>query len=467
MNRRLLDFVRAALRYAQTPDEAKAARLLDLPYAGVPRRDARALVIAGAKHGLRHAVERESVALSHQSKIAAHRFIAALDTLASAYGSSAQTFVRSVPPAFALEGALDEEECETLRAVEQCAALLDEAGSLDAGTFAHALEDLARSDTRSACEVRVEPSLDPKPLPRHAPEEPYPVARPRMRFSPSSLGMFVECERRWFYRYVCAAVEDKGSAAALYGTALHWALEHFHQAFPRADTHAPKELALELDRWIMLAFEHFRSSFGTVVEFELQRRRARRTGPRYVDWFVRRSRERPFSVAGTEARALLELEGYDFIGYIDRIDREDATGHLTVIDYKTGSIAADASEHRGKISALIDFQLPFYYWVRTAAGDKVTHLALIPLKDASLEVEPVELEVVPAAEHRTSAPPPGTIGIDELERARDRMLELARTLTDVPIEHFKAAEDPQACTWCSYQNACRTRPLRPAQRFAR
>ena len=42
-----------------------------------------------------------------------------------------------------------------------------------------------------------------------------------------------ECERKWFYRYACAAVEDPGSSASAYGTAFHSALEDFHEQFPR------------------------------------------------------------------------------------------------------------------------------------------------------------------------------------------------------------------------------------------
>jgi len=40
-----------------------------------------------------------------------------------------------------------------------------------------------------------------------------------------------------------------------------------------------------------------------------------------------------------------------------------------------------------------DFQLPFYYWRARPAGDRVSKLVLIPLKDAPADVRPVVLEV--------------------------------------------------------------------------
>jgi RecB family exonuclease len=465
MNRRLLDFVHTAARYAATPNEAGAARLIDSPYAGIPRGDARALTIAAGGGSLRRTVENAGAALSHQSHMAARRFCEALDALVSSYheqNACAQSFIRTIALAFRLEEQLDEQERAAFTVLEDEASLLDRTQQLQTQTITRLCERLARNGKRATTPLPI------TALPRYERETARSVPRKRTRFSASALNMYNECERRWFYRYVCAAVEDKGSAAALYGTVFHWALEQFHAAFPRADTTPPEELTRKLDGWVSTAFERFRSGFATNVEYELQRRRARRTAPRYLDWFIRRSQTEPFSVIGTEAEALLQMEGYDFIGYIDRLDRADATGRVTVIDYKTGAIAASAAEQRAKIADFLDFQLPFYYWVRTANGDQVTRLTLVPLKDASLDVEPIELEVLPLTAPRPNKDAPvGTVGVDELERARAKMIDLARTLTDDPVTHFKTAKDPEACVWCSYQNACRDRPMRAAVRFAK
>ena len=92
----------------------------------------------------------------------------------------------------------------------------------------------------------------------------------------------------------------------------------------------------------------------------------------------------------------------------------------------------------------------------------------MPLKDALREVAPVELEVVPIAAPRSYGDAlVGTIGIDELERARAKMIELAATLADAPLEHFAVTTDPAACEYCAYRNACRRRPLAREDRFGR
>ena len=47
------------------------------------------------------------------------------------------------------------------------------------------------------------------------------------------------------------------------------------------------------------------------------------------------------------------------------------------------------------------------------------------------------------------------------------MIELARTLSDATIERFGTTDDAEACTFCSYQNSCRNRPLMREDRFGR
>src|SRR5208282_725243 len=111
-----------------------------------------------------------------------------------------------------------------------------------------------------------------------------PVTSRRAVFSASALNAFAECERKWFYRYVCAAVEDRGSSASFYGIAFHAALEEFHGTYARFDGGDPKTLGSFLDYCITTAFDRHRTRFDAPVEFELQKRRARRTAKRYLSW---------------------------------------------------------------------------------------------------------------------------------------------------------------------------------------
>ena len=468
---RLVAFVRDLSQYVIARDERAARRALASPYAHLSNADARALcVVAGERRTVVETIERGSVPMPHDGMLAARRFARALCELAEAYraqGATAAEHVATIALALDLPARLDERETATFARVAAMAARLDAARppgvAWDAAAFVRALE---RGVRRSDREVTV--PREREPLASREREAPRVVRRRKGHFSASSLGTFAECERRWYYRYVCSAVEDRGSSASNYGSAFHWALERFHQEFARADAAPPEVLERKLEGYLNTAFEHFRSGFETNVEYELQRRRAQRTGRRYLAWFLERARRHPFTVIGTEATVELELDGYAFIGYVDRLDRDDATGAVTVVDYKTGNIAESAQEYRAKVARFVEFQLPFYYFARSALGERVSRIALVPLKDSSRDVEPVELEVVPVAAPRSySDAATGTIGIDELERARAKMIELAGALANGPLETFAVTDDPAACAYCAYVNACRDRPMPRENRFGR
>lgn len=288
------------------------------------------------------------------------------------------------------------------------------------------------------------------------------------RFSASQLNTYVECPRKWYYRYLCAAIEDRGSSASFYGTAFHAALEDLHAEYPQPSAADPVQLERRLEGYVNAAFDRHRNLFDTPVEYELQRRRAQRTARKYVEWLVAEAKRAPFTVVGCELGAAMQIDGYDFIGYIDRLDRDDRTGAVTVIDYKTGSIATSAAEYREKVRQFKDFQLPFYYWARTEAGDRVSRLALVPLKDALLDVRPIALEIVPVpSDVVRSSSPTGVIPIGELERARERMLQLCAELTSGTTSAFPVTDDPSACVYCVYKTACANRPYPEEERFAR
>jgi RecB family exonuclease len=284
-------------------------------------------------------------------------------------------------------------------------------------------------------------------------EEAGGVPRWQKHFSASALNAYGECARKWFYRYACAAVEDPGSSASAYGTAFHLALEDFHGDFPRPRSTDRSAMRHRIRECVTWAFERNRDGFETRVEFELQVRRAQRTAQRYVDWFLAQEQDAPFEVLGREVSAELDLDGRAFVGFIDRLDRDERTGDIGVVDYKTGSIATSAAEYCEKVRRFRDFQLPFYYWARTAAGDRVTKLVLIPLKDALLDVRPVVLEVGK------------TIKLDDLKRSRQKMIELSAVLASGEIRRFEPTDNAAACTYCAYQTACADRPPAEAQRF--
>jgi RecB family exonuclease len=374
-----------------------------------------------------------------------------------AQGATAHEVATAILSEFALEGG--EAILEVARALDQASELLGHTWqpanlrlALERELFAE-----ARGTAGEPQAVSVAAAEAQRPLPG------------RRHFSASSLNLYADCPRKWYFRYLCGAVEDKPTSASAYGTAFHAALEAFHRVYARVGGVAARELELRLEGEINTAFEQHRIHFGSEVEFRLNRRRAQRTAKKYLAWLRNRAEKEPFEVIGCEIKADMNLDGVEFRGFIDRVDRDTKSGRVTVFDYKTGSIAESAAEYRNKIKDRKEFQLPYYYWARTLAGDTVRSLALVPLREAHLDVQPIELEVVP------SAPPArgrddarrGVIGAIDLERARTAMVDIARMLAAGTTPRFEPTKDPSSCRYCVYAPSCREKPAPDAQPFAR
>lgn len=410
-------FVEDAVRWHRTGSQTSLIRLLRSSCSGVPHDVAAAYAtLARRTTDLLEQIDRGRLALPSDDRDCVVRF------------AQRARRVRAISPDLEAK-ALDETILQTF------GLATDSDGALENDAPADIEADLVLADA----------------LP---PEPPTGVEAWQKHFSASALNTFAECRRKWFFRYACAAVEDRGSAASAYGSAFHLALEDFHGEFPRPTGSDETAMRRRIRECVTWAFERNRDGFETPVEFELQVRRAQRTAQRYVDWLLAQEREAPFEVLGREVPAELDLEGRPFVGYIDRLDRDDRSGGIAVVDYKTGSIAMSVSEYCAEVRAFRDFQLPFYYWARTVAGDRVTKLVLIPLKDALLDVRPIVLVVG------------ANISVSELKRSRSRMIELSDELASGTIQSFKPTQDPSACTFCAYAVACISKPPPEAQRFA-
>lgn len=464
----LVGNVAAMLEYAASESDAAARRAILCRISGIGLDDAQALLTASAGRApLLDIIDAGKVALGETARADAAAFARGLRSVARAYcapDAGASTVLAAIGAAFTLD------HDPTVAALIRVARDFDRARTLGPQWDAAALTAEFAAEFAGA-QPPPAPAFVAQPAAAAAGEPPRPVAVKRMHFSASSLNAYAECARKWYFRYVCAAVEDRGSSASFYGTAFHAALEDFHLRYTRAAEFENSAAPAYLEACINSAFERYRGRFDAPVEYELQRRRARRTAKRYFQWLVERARRAPFEVIGCEVSTELDLDGHAFVGYIDRLDRDDRTGSVTVIDYKTGSIATNAAQYRADVAAFREFQLPFYYWARTAAGDRVTKLALIPLKDALLDVAPIELDItlteLPDSGSRRGDNPAGTISVGELERARGKMIEYARLLSSSTRVSYPATNDPEACRYCAYKEGCRERPFATADRFGR
>jgi RecB family exonuclease len=305
-----------------------------------------------------------------------------------------------------------------------------------------------------------------------APEAPRPLVAPPMAFSASRLNGFVKCPRRWFFEYLCDAVEDEGSAAANYGKVFHEALEGLHRIVRVPADWSGNSILERLHAELDLAFERNRAEFASPLEFEVSRLKARAVAAHYARWLRAEAEDHPMQVEAVESLQRWTMGGHEFVGFIDRIDRPADGGPVTIYDYKTGRIDEDPQEYLAKVRRGEEAQLALYYMVRRMRGDDVGRLALISLRDPrdpvwvlALDMLDVEGNAVVERASRAGVVR-GACTPADMEAAVRELLARADSLTQVGVEHFEPGVDPP-CSHCAYARACRERPAEGERVFAR
>ncbi len=304
------------------------------------------------------------------------------------------------------------------------------------------------------------------------PESPRPLAAPGMRFSASRLNSFAKCPRRWFFEYLCDAVDDPGSVHATYGKVFHEALEALHRDVRVPSEYTEDEIRRRLQLDLTGAFERARADFASALEYEVSRLKARAVAEHYARWLVQEAQDQPMRIEEVEALQKWGSGGHAFVGYIDRIDRPLAGGPITIFDYKTGRIDDDPENYVRDVRAGREAQLALYYSVRRAGGDDVARLALVSLRDPRDKAWVLAIDVTDEAGKPVAprASRPGVLRAActsaQLEEAMRALLERCDLLTRKGLERFEAGEDPP-CSFCAYARACRVRPVEAERVFAR
>ena len=309
-----------------------------------------------------------------------------------------------------------------------------------------------------------------RPWPR--PQEAVLVRAPAMQFSASRLNAYVKCPRRWFYDYLCQALDDPPSLHAAYGRVVHDALEALHREIRVPSRYDPSFIQERLLRNLDVAFGKSRADFSSQLEYEVSRCRARRMAEQYVRWLALEASRAPMEIMAVELFVRQRFGNHDFVGYVDRIDRPLEGGPVTIFDYKTGRLDTDAREYLEKVRRGDEAQLALYYAMRSAAGDAIARVALVSIRDPRDEAWILALDIVDEAgkEAVIRDAQAGVVRVAcsraDLDASLAALLARCDFLTTQGHEHFPPGDDPP-CNFCAYADACRDRPTLGERIFAR
>jgi len=309
-------------------------------------------------------------------------------------------------------------------------------------------------------------------LDRPLPEPGGAVVAPHMTFSASRLNMFVKCPRRFFYEYMCDAVEEFSTSNAVYGKVFHSALEALHREVRIPSAWKRGEVLDKLCMQLDAAFGVAHREFDSELEYAVLRLRARQVARHYVQWLFEEAADAPLEIAEVEERHDVLLGDHRFVGYIDRVDRPYGGGPVTILDYKTGRIEDDPDEYLRQVRSGDEAQLALYYAMRRARGDDVARIALVSIRDARDRTWVLALDV--ADETGRSVAPRrdragvlrATCSVSDLNVSLAVLTRRCDEITNVGFEHFAVGDDPP-CSYCSYAASCRERPEDEERIFAR
>lgn len=221
----------------------------------------------------------------------------------------------------------------------------------------------------------------------------------------SRLDTFLECKRKYYYRYVFGLKEALkfGEDNALLGKILH-------TSFQRLYERAGMKFSMQKFRSIYskLAREAGIARFDAELELKAVEKLAG----------LLEGHEQIWSFSGSEVSLKGELDGVRLSGRIDRID-EDKTGRKFIIDYKRGS----AKKHMEK------FQLTFY----RALLAQECECAYLSLKDCAF-----------------AAPGDKT---PSLENLRETLSSIGKEFASEVA--FTRTEAVQSCEYCDYKIICK------------
>ena len=298
------------------------------------------------------------------------------------------------------------------------------------------------------------------------------VVAPRMTFSASRMNMFVKCPRRFFFEYLCDAVEERSTSNAVYGKVFHAALEALHREVRIPSAWQRGEVLEKLCMALDAAFGASHREFDSELEYAVLRLRARQVARHYVQWLFEEAADAPLEISEVEERHDVLLGDHRFVGYIDRVDRPATGGPVTILDYKTGRIEDDPDEYLRQVRSGEEAQLALYFAMRRARGDEVARIALVSIRDARDRTWVLALDVADEA-GKSVVPRRDRAGVvratcttSDLEASLGALTRRCDEITSIGFAHFSVGDDPP-CSYCAYAASCRERPADEERIFAR
>ncbi len=281
--------------------------------------------------------------------------------------------------------------------------------------------------------------------------------------SASALQNYLACPAQFYYHSVCGLKEADEVSESLeagdIGNVFHRTMQELYTvpgglvtrqylaSLQRGD-----RIRTTVRKNILKVLNTFELSGRNIIFEDLVCRYAGQVVGRDLQLLDGRGRD-SLRILGLEAVRKMEIDGFRFIGYIDRLDSVDP-GEVRVVDYKTGKVTDDdflISEENA--DAVVDrlfgpdnakrpkIALQLYLYDRFVAGDPATGGSRVVnsiYQTSRLFVR--EVESVSLCDRF-------------LSRMEERLHALLAEISDLSVP-FSRTEDGKTCQWCDFKNIC-------------
>lgn len=233
--------------------------------------------------------------------------------------------------------------------------------------------------------------------------------------SPSSLLMFTECEKKYEHKYIYNMPDEK---------IIFWESVQLGKFVHRVLEEGVNAKCKNLDGFRSIADMMIEKNEWDSVDFN--------EAERMIKVFFERNKDKLSENSVTEQRLDCTMEGFNFLGYADRIDFND--DGIEIIDYKTNKSAVK-SKHR-------EWQLGYYALAYSKLG-KVKKITLDMLNhDKSLEFE---------LNSEGNAKPLNSLKINSFNifEVKKEMVEQAKKLKKAYENGFSPCPIEKKCDFCN------------------
>ncbi len=198
-------------------------------------------------------------------------------------------------------------------------------------------------------------------------------------FSATALNDYLRCPRIYWYSHHPGLAAPPRSVEMERGSFLHEVLEEFHNRESEWRGLPPDAQRDWLQHELEARLQQYLARVEGVLERRAEEQEVRRILENYVRFATSAQPIRRLGTLATEKRFVLDLDGAEIRGKIDRIN-DTGGGTCEVVDYKTGRGAAATKKYGEYFGPeMSDVQLALYYLAcREGVGEDGTPIGLEP-----------------------------------------------------------------------------------------